>query len=211
VVLWHVQIFPKRRRKCSRRLSDLKLRCEFNSHSPNWFSESFFVLIYSLQENLEFVVENYHRMLGSSVIGRATFPLSVLANDPIRTGEKRPILKITNEVNGTLLFDIFYYPILHSDLIKELKSTSRTLCLLKIRLIMPFAFQTQASSIYVFTKQRKLNEKIFTLGNWLLQLASAGLDLRFTKHHQLNSPTPSWCGILASTFCVLTRTRQLWS
>lgn len=103
-----------------------KLRSEFNSYSPNWFSESLFVLIYSLQENLEFVVANYHRMLGPGVIGRATFPLSVLASDPIRTGEERPILKNTHEVNGTLLFDIFYYPILQSDLIKELRSTSKT-------------------------------------------------------------------------------------
>lgn len=124
-LLWHVQIFPKRRRKCSQRLLDLALRCEFNSHSPNWFSESLFVLIYSLQENLEFVVANYHRGLRPGVIGRATFPLSVLASEPIRTGEERPILKNTTEVNGTLLFDVFYYPILHSDLRKELRSTSR--------------------------------------------------------------------------------------
>jgi Ca2+-dependent lipid-binding protein len=79
-----------------------------------------------LQENLEFVVANYHRGLSNGVIGRATFPLSVLASEPIRTGEERPILKNTTEVNGTLLFDVFYYPILHSDLRKELRSTSRT-------------------------------------------------------------------------------------
>ena len=75
---------------------------------------------------MEFVVANYHRGLGHGVIGRATFPLSVLASDPIKTGEERPILKNTTEVNGTLLFDVFYYPILHSDLRKELRSTSRT-------------------------------------------------------------------------------------
>ncbi|KIM48327.1 hypothetical protein M413DRAFT_440048 [Hebeloma cylindrosporum] len=99
---------------------------EEKTHSPNWFSESLFVLIYSLQENLEFVVSNYHRGMRHGVIGRATFPLFVLAGDSIRTGEERPILKNTNEVNGTLLFDVFYYPIIHSHMIKDPRSTSRT-------------------------------------------------------------------------------------
>jgi len=84
-----------------------------------------------LEDTLEFVLVNYHRRLRHGVIGRATFPLSILADDPTRTGEERPIFKNTTEVNGILLFDVFYYPILHPDVEKELGSTGNTLFPLK--------------------------------------------------------------------------------
>ncbi|KAF8971440.1 hypothetical protein BDZ97DRAFT_1240501 [Flammula alnicola] len=85
-------------------------------HSPNWFSESTDVIIYSLQENLEFEVLNQHRIIKPSLIGLATFSLGILDVEPRMIGEERAIHAPKNpvDVKGTLLFDVFYYPVLFS-------------------------------------------------------------------------------------------------
>ncbi|KDR84856.1 hypothetical protein GALMADRAFT_296299 [Galerina marginata CBS 339.88] len=96
---------------------------ENKTHSPNWFAESTYVLVYSLQDSLEFEILNHHRIIRTGLIGQATFPLSLLDDDPRRTGEEVPIIKNSNKANGTLLFNIFYYPVSVS---KEISSSSYT-------------------------------------------------------------------------------------
>lgn len=92
------------------------------SHSPNWFSESSFILIvYSLEENLEFEVLNHHRFLKSGSIGHSVFSLALLKDDARRIGEESSIIGKDHKVNGTTLFDIFYYPVSSP---REVPSTS---------------------------------------------------------------------------------------
>ena len=79
--------------------------------SPNWFSEANDVLIYSLNENLEFKVFNYHGIRKPSLIGSALFSLSSLEKNPRKIGEEISLLKGGTFVIGTLLFNIFYYPV----------------------------------------------------------------------------------------------------
>ena len=54
---------------------------------------------------------NDHRICKPSSLGNGIFSLSVLENDPRKVGEEIPITK-GSVAKGSLLFNIFYYPII---------------------------------------------------------------------------------------------------
>ncbi|KAF8202927.1 hypothetical protein BJ912DRAFT_333944 [Pholiota molesta] len=88
------------------------------THTPNWISESTDVIIYSLQEILEFRVMNEHRLFGPTFIGLATLQVGILDVEPRMIGVERAIGRdsrmATVDAKGSLLFDVFYYPVVAS-------------------------------------------------------------------------------------------------
>ncbi|KAF9481715.1 hypothetical protein BDN70DRAFT_893173 [Pholiota conissans] len=91
---------------------------DIKTHSPNWISESTDVIIYSLQENLEFRVMNERVSFMPSIIGVAVFQVGILDVEPRMIGVERPIGRdsrtATADAKGTILFDAFYYPVMAS-------------------------------------------------------------------------------------------------
>lgn len=88
----------------------LEIVSSFFRHPMNDFPISAYLLVYSLEEKLEFEVLDLNGCFRPGLIGRASFPLSLLEDDPRRTGEERPITTEIHKAKGTILFDILYYP-----------------------------------------------------------------------------------------------------
>ncbi|KAJ3513051.1 hypothetical protein NLJ89_g3157 [Agrocybe chaxingu] len=80
------------------------------TYSANWFYEPKYLLVYSLDERLEFEVMNHHKIVQPRLIGQAMFPLYYLDGDMKKIGEERTIFKHSESPKGTILFDVFYYP-----------------------------------------------------------------------------------------------------
>ncbi|KAF8168237.1 hypothetical protein B0H34DRAFT_52167 [Crassisporium funariophilum] len=81
--------------------------------SPNWLSESTHILVYSLSDILEFEVLNHHRLGRPGLIGFATFSLNAFEMVTSRVGVEETIRKQdVYEVHGSLLFDVFYHPVI---------------------------------------------------------------------------------------------------
>ncbi|KAF9056693.1 hypothetical protein BJ165DRAFT_555295 [Panaeolus papilionaceus] len=78
--------------------------------SANWVTESFSILVSSLEDVLELRVRDYHRLMRSTSIGVASFPLNLLKSDRARVGQVADVLD-EGEVVGRILFDVLYYPV----------------------------------------------------------------------------------------------------
>ncbi|PPQ62815.1 hypothetical protein CVT24_000509 [Panaeolus cyanescens] len=84
---------------------------EKSTCSANWVKESFSILVYSLEDVLEFRVRDRHRLTKSTSIGVAVFPLAQLKTDAyVGVGQVAQVLDEGEDV-GRILFDVLYYPV----------------------------------------------------------------------------------------------------
>lgn len=101
-------------------LFKLILADTFIRTQPNWFTDSRDIVLYSLSNMLQFDVMERHRIRQPTNVGTAFFDLGVLACEPSHIGEERVIHPPKNSSRyimgdeGTLLFDVFYYPIVRT-------------------------------------------------------------------------------------------------
>ena len=77
-------------------------------------------MLYSLSNMLQFDVMEQHRIRRPTNVGTAFFDLGILACEPSHINEERVIhppksrSKYIMGEEGTLLFDVFYYPIVRA-------------------------------------------------------------------------------------------------
>lgn len=70
--------------------------------------------MYSVQDILEFQIMNTHRLFKPTLIGIATFSLGILDIERSIIGVEKVIRDIDTTIvdsRGTLLFDVFYFPV----------------------------------------------------------------------------------------------------
>ncbi|KAJ6575513.1 hypothetical protein B0H10DRAFT_2104004 [Mycena sp. CBHHK59/15] len=83
----------------------------FSRCDPSWITQTHFLLVTSLAEDLELVVYDHHTHRKQSLIGMASFNISRLIESGMLMHIELPILKANRQM-GDLLCSLVYYPIL---------------------------------------------------------------------------------------------------